>query len=206
MGASLRIGARVEPFTTPAHPLALQAADDEWIMGERIGLLEQFVQLGIVLVSRALEPRSDERFLRFIERPEVPFELQHRLLPLFDHPDSFAVRRGVLQAPTNSLLFVPDVVAATSALRKPYLIGVAGGSNSGKTTIARRLAELTTMELSGALTATQAKAVLAELVAAGEGDPAAIEGVLDKLRDGGGMGSADSLLESDSDGDMIDIP
>ena len=37
-----------------------------------------------------------------------------------------------------------------------------------------RPAESTTMELSGSLTAAQAKAVLAELVAAGDGDPAAI--------------------------------
>ncbi len=114
-------------------------------MLDRLGQFEKFVEFRIVLVDRTLEPRADQGRLGLVERPEVALELQHRLLPLTDHRHSLAPAGGDYKHPSVVSLTVtwsPDESGARGAEDRPFLIGVAGGSNSGKTTIATRLAEL----------------------------------------------------------------
>lgn len=143
------IRAGFESVATPALALTLQATHDEWVVLQCLGPFEQIVQLRIIVVGRALKPRPHEDLLRLVERPEIAFELQHRLLPFADHLHTLASARGALQAPPEkawprivSLVRMIDPDPSSERSKRPYLIGVAGGSNSGKTTIAERLAEL----------------------------------------------------------------
>jgi hypothetical protein len=96
--ASLHVGPRVEPLTSPAEALPLETTHDERVVGHRFGLLEELAELRIVLVDRTLESRADRTGLRVVERPERALELQHRLVPFADHPHMLAVEPGDLQA------------------------------------------------------------------------------------------------------------
>lgn len=116
--------------------MTLETADHERVVFHRTWLLEQLVQFGIVLLDGALESRPDEGVLGIVASPPGAFELEHRLVPFADHADSLAVGVGPIQAPSRK------VAAVAEELDRPYLIGVAGGSSSGKSTIADRLADL----------------------------------------------------------------
>ncbi|MGA1345584.1 MAG: Asp-tRNA(Asn)/Glu-tRNA(Gln) amidotransferase subunit GatB [Ilumatobacteraceae bacterium] len=88
-------------------------------------------------------------------------------------PDSEAVTTVVERGQDEYVLAVS--AAGGSAERALVHVKEAFAEAGAAPTLpAARLAELTAMELAGALTATQAKTVLAEMVAAGDGDPAAI--------------------------------
>jgi hypothetical protein len=93
--------------------LTLQSADDERVVFERGRLLEQFIEFRIVLVGGALKPRAHQCFLRFVECPARPLELQYGLLPFADHGHSLAARTGALQAP--ALPRRPDGALACAA-------------------------------------------------------------------------------------------
>ena len=102
-----------------------------------------------------------------------------------------AARRTQLAAATGQAADAESVLVVTERGQDAYVLAVAaaGGDaaralvyvkeafaeQGGRPSVpARDVASLTTMERDGDLTATQAKQVLAELVAAGGGDPAAI--------------------------------
>jgi aspartyl-tRNA(Asn)/glutamyl-tRNA(Gln) amidotransferase subunit B len=102
-----------------------------------------------------------------------------------------AARRTLLAASTGAAADSEPVLVVVERGQDEYVlaVGAAGGDvaralvhvkeafadqGAAPSVPAADLAGLTTMERSGALTATQAKQVLADLVAAGGGDPAAI--------------------------------
>ncbi|HEY3484102.1 MAG TPA: hypothetical protein VGK49_01905 [Ilumatobacteraceae bacterium] len=68
-------------------------------MIQGLGLIEQVVQLGIVLIDRTLESRTDDSVTRFVMVPPRAFELEHRLVPFADHVDSLAGRPVPIQGP-----------------------------------------------------------------------------------------------------------
>jgi aspartyl-tRNA(Asn)/glutamyl-tRNA(Gln) amidotransferase subunit B len=102
-----------------------------------------------------------------------------------------SARRGALAAATGAAVASEAVGVVVERGQDGYVLAVAAaGGDAGRALVhvkegfaeqgaepavpAADLAALTRLELDGALTATQAKVVLAELVAAGGGDPAAI--------------------------------
>ena len=103
----------------------------------RLRRCEQIVQLGMVLVDRALKSGTDDKFARLIERPPVRLEVQHGEVAFRDHPHTLTAERSSAQAPSKRTS--PTVSAMGS---RPFLIGVAGGTSSGKSTIADRLEEI----------------------------------------------------------------
>ncbi len=91
----------------------------------------------MVLIDRALESGTDDDVAGLVEGPPVRFELQHRALTLRDHPHTLTARGASAQAPPLS---GSPTVSPMGA--RPFLIGVAGGTSSGKSTIAERLEEI----------------------------------------------------------------
>lgn len=95
MCASLRVGFRIESLATSALALTLQATHNEWVVLQCLRLFEKIVQFCIVVVGGTLKPGADKQIFGLVERPEISFELQHRLLPLGHHPHRLA-RTGVV--------------------------------------------------------------------------------------------------------------
>ena len=110
----------------------------------------------------------------------MPAVRRARLSELLGEPDGVSASRAD-QVATVVDLGLDDLVTAAVAAGVPAFLALARTANEAATDAeaARRLdpepyVALLTMESAGTLTATQAKAVLAELLVAGGGDPAAI--------------------------------
>ena len=103
----------------------------------RLRRCEQVVQFRMVLIDGALESGTDDEIARLIEGPPVRFEVQHCELTFRDHPHTLTAQGSSAQAPSPTTS--PTVSAMGS---RPFLIGVAGGTSSGKSTIAERLEEI----------------------------------------------------------------
>lgn len=131
----------------------MEATDHERVVSHRPRVLEDLVQLGIVLVDAAAEARHDQLVAGLVELPPRPFEVEHGalsrrqrsgLLGRSVHGDSLTRGRVETEdghrrtARQGRSLALPTVTLGP----RPFLIGVAGGSSSGKTTVAERLAEL----------------------------------------------------------------
>ncbi len=106
-------------------------------------MFEYLFQLGIVLVGAAAKTRPDLLVAALVELPPRPLEVEHVALAFGQfivrrlHGDSLTcIHAEVEDVPTLSS---PPVTTLAS---RPFLIGVAGGSSSGKTTVAERLAQL----------------------------------------------------------------
>lgn len=152
---------------SPATPVTepKQAADHQRIVCERCRNLEEPVEFLIVLVETAREPGADESVLGVVEGPPVALEIQHGALAfgqvnLFCHAHSlpgqgtrykYPRQTGQLRGGYRLVLMSPDDLldpspvaspAAAALAPAPFLIGVAGGTCSGKTTISERLTEL----------------------------------------------------------------
>jgi uridine kinase len=145
-------------------------------VAHRSWVFEYVFQLGIVLFGRAAEARRDQLVAALIELPPRPFEVEHVTLAVGQlivrqvHRNSLTRVRtevedggrrhlrspatpaasGLSFAGAHSLAraratanYLPNVTALPS---RPFLIGVAGGSSSGKTTVAERLAQLAPAE------------------------------------------------------------
>jgi uridine kinase len=105
-------------------------------------MVEQLVEFLIVVLDRTGESRADEHVACVVLLPPAGLELEHRPLALGQgcrgvagsHGDSLAGRDPRVQAPST----LPPVTDA----QRPFFIGVAGGTGSGKTTVSERLAEL----------------------------------------------------------------
>jgi uridine kinase len=105
-------------------------------------MVEQLVELLIVVLDRTGESRTDEHVACVVLLPPTGLELEHRPLALGQgcrgvvggHGDSLAGRDPRVQAPST----LPPVTDT----QRPFFIGVAGGTGSGKTTVSERLAEL----------------------------------------------------------------
>ena len=140
---------------------------------------------------RTKEDADDYRY--FFEPDLVPFAPDDEWIARVraDLPPLPAARRAALAAATGAPVDGEAVAVVVERGQDDYVLAVvaAGGDaaralvhvkeayaeqGSEPTVPAGDLAALTTLETSGALTATQAKQVLAELVAAGGGDAAAI--------------------------------
>ncbi len=140
---------------------------------------------------RSKEDADDYRY--FLEPDLVP------LVPDDEWIDSIraalpplpAVRRAALAAATGAAVAGEAIAVVVERGQDAYVLAVAAaGGDAARALVhvkeafaeqgaeptvpAEDLAALTTMELAGALTATQAKQVLADIVAAGGGDAAAI--------------------------------
>jgi uridine kinase len=130
-----------------AQAASLEAAYHERIVAHRSWMVEYVFQFGIVLVGGGAEARPDQLVAALVELPPRPFEIEHVTLAV----GQLIVR----QVHWNSLTrvhpevedgrgnYIPTVTALPS---RPFLIGVAGGSSSGKTTVAERLAQLAPAE------------------------------------------------------------
>ena len=137
-------------------------------------MLEYVFQFGIVLVGRAGEARPDQLVAALIELPPRPFEVEHVTLAVGQlvrqvHRNSLTrvrteiedggrplgVRANERQRvsghprpawPGNAMNVANYIPTVTALPSRPFLIGVAGGSSSGKTTVAERLAQLAPAE------------------------------------------------------------
>jgi aspartyl-tRNA(Asn)/glutamyl-tRNA(Gln) amidotransferase subunit B len=110
----------------------------------------------------------------------MPAERRARLTELLDEGGG-ATRSQLLQVATVVELRLDDLVVEAVAAGVPSALALARTANEAATDAdaARALdpksyVELLTLEANGSLSATQAKAVLAELFVLGGGDPAAI--------------------------------
>jgi uridine kinase len=137
------LGVTVDDRSPSAQTSPLEAADDERVVAHRSGMVKNLVQLGIVLVGAAAETRADLVVPARVELPPGALEVEQialalRQLTLGDlHPDSLTcAHTEVEDRPAVTSLDV------TTLGQRPFLIGVAGGSSSGKTTVAERLAQL----------------------------------------------------------------
>ena len=93
MCPSLCLGAGVEPCTTPTDTVSCETSDHERVVFHRLWLFQQLVQLGMILVGGALEPRPDLDVSGLVVVPPGAFELEHGLVPFGDHRASLAVGR-----------------------------------------------------------------------------------------------------------------
>ena len=84
----------VETFTEPAKPVPLQSPHDQRVVVHCLGLFDEVVQLRIVVVGGAVEPRTDGQFFGVFEVPRRTFEVQHRSLPFGDHGYRLAATEG----------------------------------------------------------------------------------------------------------------
>jgi uridine kinase len=135
----------------PAQTSPLEASHHERVMAHRPGKLENLVQLGIVLVGAAAEARPDLVVAALVELPPGALEVEHVALAFGQVTPGrvWAVPRGHVHGDSLSGAHaeVEDRPQLTSLDvstlgPRPFIIGVAGGSSSGKTTVAERLAQL----------------------------------------------------------------
>lgn len=133
------------PITQPS-----QAANHQRIVCECGRDLEEAIQFLIVLVEAARELRSDERVFCVVEGPPAAFEVQQGALAFGQvshlwHAHSLPARTPRYKYP--QVAHVGSVIAMSHeaghvVAQRPFLIGVAGGACSGKTTISEKLAAL----------------------------------------------------------------
>ena len=171
MEASLfaRAARTVEACTTATLTLATQAPHHERIDRQRTRMVEQLVELLIVLLGRARESRADRQVTSLVLHPPGTLELDDRDLalrefgrvriergrigshaahrcraapPVTSTPDDSCCSTGPDGATRRPGYRAPAMSAADHAPTRPFLIGVAGGTCSGKTTVSERLAEL----------------------------------------------------------------
>ena len=115
-------------------------------------MVEQLVELLIVVLRRAGETRTDRKVASFIMHPPAAFELDDRVLAFGERGvdlGSHVAQPYRWTTPKTSTLryrrapMSRDVVQGDDPeVARPFLIGVAGGTCSGKTTVSERLAEL----------------------------------------------------------------
>ena len=122
----------------------------------------------------ALDPGNDWIESVRSALPALPAERRQRLSAATGQAvDSESVMTVVERGQDD---YVHAVVAAGGAGERALIHVKEAFADAGEQPVlpAERLAQLITMEQGGALTATQAKTVLAEMIEAGDGDPAAI--------------------------------
>ena len=79
-------------------------------------------------------------FASVVKRPPCAFKLKYGSLTICDHLTRITAQRVQLQAPSKA----SDIryeLSSPNVSDKPFIVGVAGGTSSGKTTIAERLAD-----------------------------------------------------------------
>ncbi len=149
----------VDQRSPSAQTSPLEATDHERVVAHRSGMVKNLVQLGIVLVGAAAETRPDLVVAALVELPPGALEVEHVALAFGqltvgwvwavprDHV--WAVPRGHVHRDSLTCAHAevedrPEVTSldVTTLGPRPFVIGVAGGSSSGKTTVAERLAQL----------------------------------------------------------------
>ncbi len=111
-------------------------------------VVEHGGQLRMVILGRTLESRVDDLVTRFVVVPPGALEVEHGGRPFTEHSRQVGRWNGrITSTPTYSFRrvwsrVVPDTPSPVIPPR-PFIIGVAGGSSSGKTTISERLVALT---------------------------------------------------------------
>jgi len=111
-------------------------------------------QFRIIFVRRTLESRADDLVTRFIVVPPRPFEIEHCGITFTKHYRKIGRSDGRITSTSATSLKKSSergparrsAIACISVSQRPFLIGVAGGSSSGKTTISERLAEIMGVE------------------------------------------------------------
>jgi uridine kinase len=153
------LGVTVDQRSPSAQTSPLEATDHERIVAHRSGMVKNLVQLGIVLVRAAAETRPDLVIAALVELPPGALEVEHVALA-FSQPTVgrvwavprdhvWVVPRGHVHSDSLTCAHAevedrPEVTSldVTTLGPRPFVIGVAGGSSSGKTTVAERLAQL----------------------------------------------------------------
>lgn len=132
----------------------LESTHDEWVVVKSIGIFEHRCQLCMIFIWRTLEARPDHVVTRFVVAPPRAFEIEHGGMAFAEHYlTGWPVEAANYKHRSKSLgrnfgdARWCDPPAGTrhrlTAVSRPFFIGVAGGSSSGKTTISARLVELT---------------------------------------------------------------
>lgn len=137
----------------PAAPIAQteQAANHQGVVRQCCRHLEEPIEFLIVLIETAPERRPDEGVLGIVQGPPTALEVQQGALAvgefgLFCHPHSLPGRPARYKYPGPEPVAIVcgamTISPALEPMQRPFLIGVAGGACSGKTTISEKLAEL----------------------------------------------------------------
>jgi uridine kinase len=95
----------------------------------------------MIFLRRALEARPDLLVTRAVRVPPGTFEIQHGGVTFAEHRPQVGRSRPVAQAPRR--IRPVGGVSWHAVETRPFMIGVAGGSSSGKTTVSRRVLDLT---------------------------------------------------------------
>jgi uridine kinase len=140
------LGVTFDQRTPSAQTSPLEATDHERVVAHRSGMVKNLVQLGIVLVGAAAETRPDLVVTALVELPPGPLEVEQFALAFgqLTVGGVWAVHRDSLTCAHDEVEDRPAVTSldVTTLGQRPFVIGVAGGSSSGKTTVAERLAQL----------------------------------------------------------------
>ena len=128
-----------------------EAANHQRVICESCRDLDEPIEFLIVVVETAGECRPDQGVFGVVERPPRAFEIEQGAftfgqLGWFSHSHSLPGSTARYKYPTVLTLGRradrSTLIDQVSAQFTPFVIGVAGGTCSGKTTIAERLSEL----------------------------------------------------------------
>ncbi len=114
-------------------------------MVHRGRVVEHGGQFRMIFLGRTLEARADHLVARFVDVPPGALEIEHGGGSFAEHPRQVGRwSRTITSTPTT---FRRERYGRGSCPQptapRPFIIGVAGGSSSGKTTISERLVEMT---------------------------------------------------------------
>lgn len=150
----------VEHGPATAFTLTSQAANHERVGDQSRREIDDPVEFQIVLLHRAGEPRPDGVVAVLVEGEPGALELEDGSSAIVEvgggswavvaHVGHSLHRRPTGSQASNTCTFDDSVAPPTAgsvrpmpgALGRPFLIGVAGGTCSGKTTVSERLAEM----------------------------------------------------------------
>jgi uridine kinase len=153
------LGVPFDQRSAPAQTSPLEASHHERVVAHRPGKVKNLVQLGIVLVGAAAETRPDLIVATLVVLPPGALEVEHVALALGQLTVArvWAVPRGCVWAVPRGCVHGDSLTGHHAEVEdrpqltsidvstlgpRPFIIGVAGGSSSGKTTVAERLAQL----------------------------------------------------------------